>query len=141
MPDSETDSLPVVPKPAGTTSALPADVETSVDSETSSSIPAITFQGNSYDLVSVVGVTIGGITLLSCATCNLGFYCLPLLPIILGAIGLVAAKDSVDPERTKFLSWISLGSGAVILLLILLFVAAYIILIAFAVATESGNGF
>lgn len=141
MPDSETDSLPVVPKPAGASLEGEAGQETSVEFETYSSTPAITFQGNSYDLVSVVGVTIGGITLLSCATCKLGFYCLPLLPIILGAIGLVAAKDSVDPERTKLLSWISLGSGAIILLLILLFVAAYIILIVFAVATEGSSGF
>ena len=102
--------------------------------------PTITFQGNSYDLAAVVGVTIGGITLLSCATCNLGFYLLPFLPLILGLVGLIAAKDSVNPERTRLLSWISIGSSAVILLLILAVVILYIGFIAYAVANE-GSGF
>src|SRR5688572_24915499 len=79
-----------------------------LDPETTTK-PPITFQGNNYDLAAVVGVTIGGITLLSCATCNLGFYLLPCLPLILGLVGLIAAKDSVNPERTRLLSWISIG--------------------------------
>ena len=98
--------------------------------------PTITFQGNNYDLAAVVGVTIGGITLLSCATCNLGFYLLPFLPLVLGLVGLIAAKDSVNPERTKLLSWFSIGSSAVILLLILAVVILYIGFIAYAIATE-----
>jgi hypothetical protein len=98
--------------------------------------PVVTFEGNNYDLAAVVGVTIGGIVLLSCATCNLGFYVLPFLPIILGLVGLLTAKDSVNPERTKLLSWLSLGSGALILLLILLLVIAYIAIIVIAIASE-----
>jgi hypothetical protein len=102
--------------------------------------PTITFQGNTYDLAAVVGVTIGGVTLLSCVSLGLATYCLPLLPVILGVIGLVAAKDSVNPERTRLLSWISIGSGGIILLLILALVVVYIVVIAAAVANE-GNGF
>jgi hypothetical protein len=102
--------------------------------------PVITFQGNNYDLAAVVGVTIGGITLLSCASFGLATYCMPFLPVILGVIGLVAAKDSVNPERTKLLSWISVGIGAVILLLILALVIIYIVFIAAVVANE-GNSF
>jgi hypothetical protein len=98
--------------------------------------PIVTFEGNNYDLAAVVGVTIGGIVLLSCATCNLGFYVLPFLPIILGLVGLLTARDSVNPERTKFLSWLSLGSGALILLLILFLVIVYIAIIVIAVASE-----
>ena len=109
------------------------------DTETATK-PIITFQGNNYDLAAMVGVIIGGITLLSCATCNLGFYLLPFLPLILGLIGLITAKDSVNPERTRLLSWLSIGSGAVILLLILAVVILYIGFIAYAVATE-GSGF
>jgi hypothetical protein len=56
-----------------------------------------------------------------------------------GIIGLVSAKDSVDPERTRLLSWLSLGSGAVIVLLILLVMVAYIGVITFAVATEANS--
>jgi hypothetical protein len=103
------------------------------------SSPVITFQGNSYDLASVIGVTVGAMVLFSCITCNLGFYCLPFVPIILGIIGLVAAKDSVDPQRTKLLSWLSVGSGAVILLLIFLFVALYIGIIVFAVMADNSG--
>jgi hypothetical protein len=101
--------------------------------------PIITFQGNSYDLTSVVGLTTGAVVLLACATCNLGYYCLPFVPIILGIIGLVAAKDSVDPDRTKLLSWLSVGSGAIILLLIFIFVALYIGFIVFVVLAENGG--
>ena len=77
--------------------------------------------------------------LFSCFTCNLGYYCLPFVPIILGIIGLVAAKDSVDPERTKLLSWLSVGSGAIILLLIFLFIALYIGFIVFAIMADNSG--
>jgi len=77
----------------------------------------VTFRGNNYDLTAVVGVTIGGIVLASCGTCNLGLYFLPFVPLILGIIGLVNADESVDPKRTKLLSWISIAAGAAILVL------------------------
>jgi hypothetical protein len=101
--------------------------------------PVITFQGNSYDLASVIGVTAGALVLFSCFTCNMGYYCLPILPIILGIIGLVAAKDAVDPQRTKLLSWLSVGSGIIIFLLIFLFVAAYIGIFVFAIMAENSG--
>ena len=104
-----------------------------------SSRPGITFQGNSYDLTAVIGVTIGAVVVLSCATCNLGFYCLPFIPIILGIIGLAAAKDAVDPDRTKLLSWFSVGSGAAILLLMFVFVALYVGFIVFTIMAENGG--
>lgn len=113
-------------------SALPAVDE-------NKSRPAITFQGNSYDLTSVIGLTTGAVVLLACATCNLGYYCLPFVPIILGIIGLVSAKDSVDPDRTKLLSWLSVGSGAIILLLIFVFVALYIGFIVFVIMAQNGG--
>ena len=106
-----------------------------VVSEVGIASPVVTFRGNSYDLTAVVAVTIGGVVLLTCATCNLGYYCLPFVPIILGIFGLVSAKDSVDPERTRLLSWIGLGSGAAILLLICLAIVAYIGFIFFAIAS------
>jgi len=131
--DSKAD-LPPVLEPAAVISPEPEAEQTSPEITLK---PTITFQGNSYDLASVVGVTIGGVTLLTCATCNLGYYCLPIIPIILGIIGLISAKDSVDPERTKLLSWLSLGSGSLIILLILLLVAAYIGLIVFAIVADN----
>lgn len=102
--------------------------------------PAATFQGNGYDLAAIVGVTTGIIVLLMCGTGGMGIYCLPIVPIIFGAIGLMTARDSVNPDRTKLLSWLSLGAGGLFLLLILLAVVAYVGLIAFAIAS-GGNGF
>ncbi|MBN1218801.1 MAG: hypothetical protein JXM69_07730 [Anaerolineae bacterium] len=101
--------------------------------------PTVTFRGNGYDLAAVIGVTIGGMVLLSCVTCNLAYYAFPFIPIILGIVGLVLAKDSVEPERTKLLSWLSLGSGAIFLLLAFLCVLIYLGFIIFAVAVDSGG--
>jgi hypothetical protein len=112
--------------------------DTALEGETNK--PVVTFRGNGYDLMVVVGVTIGGIMLSICFTCGLAQYILPFVPIVLGIIGLVAAKDSVDPERTKLLSWISLGSGGFFLILIFLAVLTYIafFLLMMAMAAEGG---
>lgn len=96
------------------------------------------FQGNSYDLAAFVGVIIGGMTLLSCFTFGVGQYCMPIIPIILGIIGLITAKDSLNPDRTRRLSWLSIGAGGVILLLIIIFIAIYVGLIALGVAADGG---
>lgn len=87
-----------------------------------------------------MGVIIGAVTVLSCASFGLATYCMPLLPVILGVVGLAAAKDSVNPERTRLLSWISIGMGGIILLLILALVVLYIVFFGFAIANE-GKGF
>jgi small-conductance mechanosensitive channel len=132
-------------KPDLVESTSPEEVEATLEptaevvAEETRQKPVVTFRGNSYDLTAVVAVTVAGVILLTCATCNFGFYCLPLVPIILGIIGLVSAKDSIDPERTKLLSWISVGTGAVIVVLVFLAVAAYIGFIIFAVAAQGGN--
>jgi hypothetical protein len=137
-PDAGSDSASL---PEPTVVAAPereADQALPPESDTASK-PTVTFQGNSYDLAAVVGVTIGGMVLLMCATCNMGYYCLPVVPIALGVIGLATAKDSINPDRTRLLSWLGVGSGVAILLLIFLFVAIYIGLIIFAITLDSGG--
>lgn len=103
--------------------------------------PQITFMGNSYDLTAVIAVATGGTIAFSCLTCNMGFYCLPIVPIVLGLIGLLSAEESADPERTRLLSWIGLGSGALVFLLmvlaIVLYVAFIVILAAVGAAAEA----
>jgi hypothetical protein len=111
----------------------------SVDSAIPMPKPSVTFEGNNYDLMVVVGVTIGAAVLLSCFTLNLGWYCLPIVPVILGGIGLATAKDSVNPERTRLLAWLSLASGGAILILIILGILAYILIIVFAIAADSSG--
>ena len=111
----------------------------SADSAISVPKPSVTFEGNNYDLLAIVGVIIGGIMLLSCFTLNLILYCLPIVPVILGAIGLATAKDSVNPERTRLLSWLSLSAGGVILLLMILGILGYILFVVFVIISEGGG--
>ena len=93
--------------------------------------PAVTFMGNTYDLTALGAVISGLLTLFMCLSCNMGMYCLPFLPLVLGAIGLVAARDSVNEERTRLWSWIGIGIGGAFFLLIVLsiigFVALYVL--------------
>ncbi len=103
--------------------------------------PAFTFMGNTYDLMAVVSATIAGTALFTCATCNFGFYCLPVIPILLGIVGLLTTRDAVDPDRTRLLSWISIGIGAGIFILLVLFIAAYFGFIFYTITANSGRGF
>jgi len=79
-----------------------APVSTPAAETAPESSPTVTFRGNGYDLTAVVAVTIGGVMVLTCGTCNLGLYVLPFVPVILGIIGLVTAKDSVNPEEPGY---------------------------------------
>lgn len=87
--------------------------------------PQVTFMGNSYDLTAVVAVVIGGVIAFSCVTCNMGYYCLPIVPVVLGLVGLLSAEDSVDPSRTRLLSWLGVGGGGIVLLLMVLALVLY----------------
>jgi len=78
---------------------------------------AATFTGNTYDLSSLGALACAGVLLFLCVTCNMGFYCLPVLAIVLGVVGLLAARQAVDPMRTRLWSWIGVGSGILVLLL------------------------
>ena len=127
------DVLDAEPEVSAETSLVPVPVD---DSPPSSSA---TWQGNSYDATAFVGALLGGLILLTCFTCNFGFYCWPVLAIIFGIIGLVNAKDSLDPERTKLLSWIGVGTGGVIIALIAVLFVLYFGFIIFAIAMEGGG--
>ena len=45
----------------------------------------------------------------------------------------------VDPDRTRLLSWLSVGSGAIILLLLIAGIVLYVFFIFFAIAAEGGG--
>jgi len=106
--------------------------------------PTVTFRGNSYDLMSVITVTIAGVLLFVCGTCNVGFYCLPFIPVILGVVSLLSLKDAVDPERTRLLSWIGISIGTVFSLIILAIIAIYVLYVVFLftiIASQGSGGF
>ena len=100
----------------------------------------VTFMGNSYDLMAVVAVATGALVAFSCLTCNFGFYCLPFVPLILGLVGLLSAEDSVDPSRTRLLSWLGIGGGLLVILLLALAIIAYVALIVVSVAVGATAG-
>jgi hypothetical protein len=91
----------------------------------SRSRPAVTFMGNAYDLTSLGALASGVLILFMCFTCNMGYYCLPFIPLVLGLVGIIASRNAVDSQRTATFSWIGLAIGIVILILLAACVVAY----------------
>ncbi len=96
--------------------------------------PEATFKGNTYDLAALGALASGIIALFSCVTCGMGVYCLPLVPLVLGLIGLLSARQSVEEERTRLWSWLGIAAGGLIVLLTIAGVVLYIGFIVLAVA-------
>ncbi len=96
-------------------------------------MPEATFKGNTYDLAALGALTSGVVVLFSCLTCNMGFYCLPLLPLVLGLIGLLSARQSVEEERTRLWSWLGIAAGGFITLLIVAGIVLYVAFIVLAI--------
>jgi hypothetical protein len=101
--------------------------------------PHITFRGNSYDLLSLGALISGALVLFTCLTCGAGAYCLPLLPVGLGAIGLLGARQAVDLKRTRLWSWLGIGAGALILLIGIVGILLYIGFIALMIVASEGG--
>jgi len=97
----------------------------------------VSFMGNTYDLLAVSGMVTCLILMFICLTCNMGFYCLPFIPLGLGLLGLLTAQDAVDARRTQTLSWVNIAIAGVILLIGVIFMVLYIGLMVF-IAAEGG---
>lgn len=94
------------------------------------------FTGNTYDLAALSSVAIALFTFSSCLGAS---YCWPFVGILLGMVGLISAKDALDPQRTRLLAWLGIGGGALFLVLIaalILFSIAIFVLV-FALVPES----
>ncbi len=92
--------------------------------------PVVTeqYRGNQYDVYSLLAATLGGTVLALCFTANVAFYCLPIVPLVLGLVALRNARTSVDPQRTRNLAWIGIaggGVGTLLALCMILFVVLY----------------
>jgi hypothetical protein len=81
--------------------------------------PAPTFVGNFNDVLAIVAATLAAVTAFGCLTMFYGLYCLPGITLLLGAVALINAKASVQPDRTKRWGWISLGTGGVFMVIML----------------------
>jgi hypothetical protein len=97
--------------------------------------PQVTFRGNTYDLISLGSLGTAAMILFSCVTCNMGYYCLPVIAVILGAIGVLGARQAVDAERTRLWSWLGIAAGGLLLLVIVACFVLYIGFIIFAAAS------
>ncbi|MBN2390814.1 MAG: hypothetical protein JXR84_08825 [Anaerolineae bacterium] len=76
----------------------------------------VTFMGNTYDLAALGALGSGVLVLFSCLTCNMGYYCLPFIPLLLGLVGIVSAREAVNKERTQLWSWLGIGAGIVVII-------------------------
>lgn len=100
--------------------------------------PAVTLMGNAYDLTSLGALASGLVVLFTCLTCGTGVYCLPVVPIVMGAVGLLAARQSVDARRTRLWSWLGLGMGGLVVLAIAVAAALYVgLIVAAVIASEA----
>lgn len=94
----------------------------------------VTFMGNTYDLAALGALGSGALVLFSCLTCNLGYYCLPFIPLLLGLVGIVSAREAVNKERTRLWSWLGIGAGAVVIVAGILAIMGSCLWFAFMVA-------
>jgi len=76
----------------------------------------VTFMGNTYDLAALGALGSGALVLFSCLTCNMGYYCLPFIPLLLGLVGIISAREAVNKERTRLWSWLGIGAGIVVII-------------------------
>jgi hypothetical protein len=105
--------------------------EGSDDPLASEGIPQRIYKGNTFDIAAFVALVMGVVTLLICGTMGYLMYCLPVFPLVLGIAGLATAQKSVDPKRSRLLSWIGLGTGGITLLLALVLFVVWIVLMLF----------
>ena len=61
----------------------------------------VTFMGNSYDLAALGAIASGALVLASCVTCGMGLYCLPLIPLLLGLVGIVSAREALTKNANS----------------------------------------
>ncbi len=79
---------------------------------------------NGNDLVATLAAITGLISMASCFGIGLAICAapLPLMPLILGGVGLAGSRNAARPEQARFLSWIGVAGGAGFLSVVLLFV-------------------
>jgi hypothetical protein len=95
----------------------------------------ITLYGNPYDLAALVALITGATVLMLYLTCGMGSYCLPLVPIVAGIIGLTSAARADDPKRTRLYSWLGIGAGTLYILLALALALIYVALMIYLAAS------
>jgi hypothetical protein len=99
----------------------------------------VTYQGNSTDLSAIGALASSVLLLFTCLTCGSGVYCLPVVPLVLGLIGVLGAKRSVNKEQTQLFSWIGIGAGGLSILFIVAGVIAYLAFVVLILIAGQSN--
>jgi CHASE2 domain-containing sensor protein len=94
--------------------------------------PAPSFMGNANDLVALIAAVSGAAIFGSCFA-SLAAWCVPL---VLGIIGLVLAKEALDPKRARILSAVGIVSMVVLFLLCIVLFVLYVVFIAWIMKTN-----
>ncbi len=88
--------------------------------------PAPSFLGNANDLVALIAA-VSGAAIFGACFASVAAWCVPL---VLGIIGLVLAKEAIDPRRARILSAVGIVSMVVLFLLFIAFIVLYVVFIA-----------
>lgn len=88
------------------------------------------YKGNNYDLTALIAAIIALVTLGSCFG---GFYCLPVVGMIIGLIAFMNADQAVDRQRTRNLSLIGVAVMGVFIFACLALVFLYVAAVGLAV--------
>ena len=82
----------------------------------------VTYKGNNQDIGALLSAVLAVTALFSC--CG-GLYCLPIIALALGAVTYLNADKAIDSSRTRHLSGIGLGAGALMVLAIFACIGLY----------------
>jgi hypothetical protein len=84
--------------------------------------PMINTQRNGNDVVALLALISGAVSIATGFGIGLALCLppLPLVPLILGLIGLAGAKNAVKPDQARLYSWIGIVPGAVFLVLVVI---------------------
>ena len=86
--------------------------------------PVITKQRNGNDVIALLSLITGITSLVTCFGIGIALCVppLPLLPLLLGSIGLAGAKNASKPDQARLFSWIGIVGGAGFIAMVLFFV-------------------
>jgi hypothetical protein len=86
--------------------------------------PLNTRHRNGNDLIALLAGISGVLSIATCFGVGIALCVppLPLLPLLLGGIGLVGSRGASNPEKARILSWIGIAGGVGFVALVLLLI-------------------
>ncbi|MDW8352159.1 MAG: hypothetical protein RML99_09625 [Anaerolineae bacterium] len=84
--------------------------------------PHITRQRNGNDIIALLACISGVLSIATCFGIGIAICAppLPLVPLLLGSIGLAGARHATKPDQARLFSWIGIIGGAGFVALVLL---------------------